>query len=252
MSGIEGRVALVTGGSRGIGKAIALSLAGQGANVAVNYRRDEAAALEVVEAIREMGPKAKAYSASVDDHEACQNMVEDVVREFGGLSILINNAGIASRGLTVEETDPAEYERVVKTHAFGPFYMSQLALPYMRKESRGDIIMISSVATLNMSANGAPYNVGKAAQEALAMSLAKEVNRQGIRVNIVAPGLTVTDMGNRLAKATMGVKDIHDLDERFPFGHVCTAQEVAEAVLWFCSAENQYATGQKISLGGGG
>lgn len=250
--GFDGRVALVTGSSRGIGRAIALALADAGADVAVNYRRDEAAAAEVVAAIQAKGRKARAYAASVDDRAACEAMVKDVVRDFGTVSILVNNAGIASRGRTVEETDPDEYERVVKTHAFGPFYMSHAVLPHMKKHARGDIIMISSVATLNMSARGAPYNVGKAAQEALAMSLAKEVNRDGIRVNIVAPGLTVTEMGDRLAQATMGVESIHDLDERFPFGHVCTAEEVAAAVLWFCSEENQYATGQKISLGGGG
>lgn len=248
--GFEGRTALVTGGSRGIGRAIALALADAGANVAVNYRRDEEAAAEVVAAIEAKGRTARAYSASVDNREACEQMVEEVARDFGEISILVNNAGIASRGRTVEDTDPAEYERVVKTHAFGPFYMSHSVLPHMRKQARGDIIMISSVATLNMSGNGAPYNVGKAAQEALAMSLSKEVNRDGIRVNIVAPGLTVTEMGDRLAQATMGVESIHDLDAKAPFGHVCTAEEVAAAVVWFCSDDNQYATGQKISLGG--
>lgn len=252
MIGLENRVALVTGGSRGIGRAIAVALAKAGADVAVNYRSDEAAALETVAEVEALGRKAIAYVASVDDREACDRLVEDVVSDFGKLSILINNAGIASRGHTVEETDPKEFERVVKTHAFGAFYMSRAALPHLKTEPRGDIIMISSVATLNMSANGAPYNVGKAAQEALALSLSKEVNRKGIYVNIVAPGLTVTEMGDRLAQATMGVESIHDLDKRAPFGHVCTPQEVAEAAVWFCSPQNTYATGQKISLGGGG
>ena len=252
MSGFEGRVALVTGSSRGIGRAIAVGLAKAGVDIAVNYRRDEAAAQEIVAEIEALGRKAVAYATSVDDCEACEVLVSDVVRDFGKLSILVNNAGIASRGQTVEKTDPKEFERVVQTHAFGPFYLSRAAVPHLKAEPRGDIIMISSVATLNMSANGAPYNVGKAAQEALALSLSKEVNREGIYVNIVAPGLTVTDMGDRLAQATMGVDNIHDLDDRFPFGHVCTPQEVAEAVLWFCSAQNTYATGQKISLGGGG
>ena len=252
MSGFEGRVALVTGASRGIGQAIAIALAEAGADVAVNYRRDAEAAEETVAAIKALGRKAVAYAASVDDAQACEDLVGNVVRDFGSLSILVNNAGIASRGQKVETTEPREFERVVKTHAFGPFYMSRAALPHLKSAPRGDIIMISSVATLNMSAGGAPYNVGKAAQEALAMTLAKEVNRDGVYVNIVAPGLTVTEMGDRLARATMGVEDIHDLDKRFPFGHVCTPQEVAAAVIWFCSEENQYATGQKISLGGGG
>ena len=136
-SGFRGRVALVTGGSRGIGRAIALALADAGADVAISYRRDEDAAAQTVAAIKKKGRKARAWSASVDDREACEHMVKDVVRDFGPISILVNNAGIASRGRTVEETDPAEYERVVKTHAFGPFYMSHAVLPHMKKQGYG-------------------------------------------------------------------------------------------------------------------
>ena len=129
MSGLEKRTALVTGASRGIGRAIALALGKAGCDVAVNYRRDEASAAEVVAELKAMSRKAKAYSASVDNREACEEMVAAVVTDFGGISLLVNNAGIASRGQTVEDTDPAEYERVVKTHTFGPFYMSHAVLP---------------------------------------------------------------------------------------------------------------------------
>src|SRR5581483_10783944 len=181
---LKGRVALVTGGSRGIGRAIAVSLAEAGADIAVNYRRDEAAAHETVAAIEKLGRKARAYHASVENFEEDAHMVDAILRDFGSIGILINNAGIASLGNSVADTDPAEMERVVRVHAFGPHYLSKLVIPHMRKEKRGDIVMISSVATRGNGANGAPYNMGKAAMEALAFTLAKEERQHNIRTNI--------------------------------------------------------------------
>jgi 3-oxoacyl-[acyl-carrier protein] reductase len=249
---LNGRTALVTGGSRGIGKGIALALAEAGADVAINYRSAADEADAVVAALRAKGRKAEAYQASIDDFAACEAMVEAVARDFGGFSILINNAGIASRGKSVADTDPLEFERVMRVHAFGPHYMSKCAIPHLRKEPRGDIVMISSVATLFHGPNGAPYSMGKAAAEALALVIAKEERRNGIRCNIVAPSLTVSDMGDRLAKATMGVDNIHDLDAKFPFGRVSTPDDVAAAVVWLVSGANPYANGQKINIDGGG
>ncbi len=251
MKPLEGRVALVTGGSRGIGRAITLRLAELGADIAVNYRRDDAAAAETVAAVEALGRKARAYAASVADVDACEKLIADIVADFGGIGIVVNNAGIASRGKTVEKTDPAEFERVVHTHAFSAFYLSHFALPHLRAQDRGDIIMITSVATLKMAANGAPYNVGKAAMEALAQTLSKEVNKQNVFVNIVAPGLTVTEMGDRLAQATAGVAHISELDEKSAFGHVLLPEEVANVVGFLCSPENTYVSGQKVSLDGG-
>lgn len=251
MSGLAGRVALVTGGGRGIGRAIALRLARDGADVAVNYRRDAEAAAEVVAEIEAMGRRAKAYAASVDQWEACVALVDAVVADFGAINILVNNAGIASRGQSVADTDPAELERVVRTHAFAPHWLSKLVLPSMRTAARGDIIMISSVATLHHAANGAPYNMGKAAAEALALTLSKEERAHGVRTNIVAPSLTVTEMGSRLAKAVSGVSDIHELDARSPFGRVSTPEDVANAVAFLVSADADYVNGQKINLNGG-
>lgn len=248
---LKNRTAIVTGASRGIGRGIALALARAGADVAVNYRREADAAAEVVAEIAAMGRKAKAYHAPVDDFDACSGMVEAVAKDFGGISILINNAGIASRGQSVADTDPAEMERVMRVHAFAPHYMSKLVIPHLRKNGRSDIVMISSVATLSHSAKGAPYNMGKAACEALALTLAKEEQANGIRVNIVAPSLTVSDMGDRLAKAIAGVDDIHTLDAQFPFGRVPTPEDVASAVVWLVSDANTYASGQKINIDGG-
>ena len=249
---LSGRTALVTGAGRGIGRAIALSLAEAGADIAVNYRSDAESADKAVAEIQALGRKAKAYRASVESWDDDQAMVAEVLKDFGGVGILVNNAGIASRGQTVADTDPAEMERVVRVHAFGPHYLSKLLIPQMRGQGRGDIVMISSVATLGMAGRGGPYNMGKAAMEALALTIAKEEREHGIRCNIVAPSLTVTEMGRRLTRATTGLEDIHDLDARSPFGRVSTPEDVAAAVTWLVSSANPYANGQKININGGG
>ncbi len=248
---LTGRVALVTGGSRGIGRAIVLALAEAGADVAFNYRRDEEAAKETLAMAEPMGRKVKGYLGSVDNWDEDVALIDSVVKDFGSLSILVNNAGIASRGQSVFDTDPAEMERVVRVHAFGPHYMSKLALPHLRAAGRSDIIMISSVATVGYGANGAPYNMGKAAMEALAYTMAKEERKYGVRVNIVAPSLTVTEMGSRLAKAR-GAPNIHDLDATSPFGRVSEPEDVANVVTYLVSDANPYVSGEKINVHGGG
>ena len=248
---LQGRIALVTGASRGIGRAIALALAEDGADVAVNYRREEADAAKTVADIRALGRKAQAFAASVDDYDACAAMAAAVEKALGPVSILINNAGIASRGQSVADTDPAEMARVMGVHAMGPYFMSKAVLPQMRTQKRGDIIVISSVATLGYAARGAPYNMGKAAGEALAYTLAKEERANGIYVNVVAPPLTDTDMGQRLSKAR-GTANIRDLDAAMPFGHVCTPEEIANVVRFLVSDRNTYVSGEKITVHGGG
>ena len=170
-NGLAGRVALVTGGGRVIGKAIALGLAAGGADVAVNYRRDADAAAETVAEIEKLGRRAIAYGASVDDEAACTDMVNRALADFGVVDILVNNAGIASRGQTVADTDSAEVERVWRTHAFSAWLCSKLVLPSMRTRDRGDIIMISSATTVHWGANSAPYNMAKASLEALGKAL---------------------------------------------------------------------------------
>jgi 3-oxoacyl-[acyl-carrier protein] reductase len=249
---LAGRVALVTGGGRGIGRSIGMALAEDGADVAVNYRRDEAAALETVAAIEALGRRARAYRASVDSLDEDRDMVEGVLADFGHVDILVNNAGIASRGQSVLDTDPAELERVVRVHALAPHYLCKLVLPSMRERPRGDIIMISSSATLQNGANGAPYNMGKAAMEALALTLAKEERPRGIRVNVVAPGLVETEMGRRLIKATTGIDDLRKLDKAMPFGRVCQPEDVSSAVRFLVSESGAYLTGQRIYVDGGG
>ncbi len=248
---LAGRVALVTGGGRGIGQAIAVGLAEDGADIAVNYRRDEESAHATVAEIEKLGRRAKAYGASVDDHAQCEVMVAAALADFGHIDILVHSAGNASRGNSVADTDPAELERVVRTHAFGAWSCSKLVLPSMRAQPRGDIIMISSASTLTMAANFGPYNMGKAALEALAATLAKEERRNGIHVNVVAPGLVDTEMGRRVVKGALGVDNIRTMDARSAFGHVCTPEEVADVVRYLVSEHASYITGQRLGVDGG-
>jgi len=252
MGGLTGRVALVTGASRGVGRAIALGLAADGADVAVNYRRDQEAAEAVVAEIEALGCRAAAYAASVDDFQQDAEMIEQIRADLGDVGILVNNAGIASRGRSVADTDPAELQRVIGVHALGPHYLAKLVLPGMRTQERGDIIMISSAATRSLGGNGAPYNMGKTAMEALAYTLAKEERAHGVRVNIVAPGLVETEMGRRLMKATAGVDDLRQLDAAMPFGRVCQPDDVANVVRYLVSPGNSYLTGERIYCDGGG
>lgn len=248
---LSGRVALVTGGGRGIGRAISSALAEDGADVAVSYRRDEASAREAVEALERLGVRSRAYRASVDVREECQELVASAVADFGHVDILVVNAGVASRGNDVVGTDPAELERVIRVHALGAHHLCQAVLPTMRQRPRGDVVMVSSVAAIRFPARGAPYNMAKAAMEALAMTLAKEERGHGIRVNVVAPGVVDTEMGRRLTAAVTG-RELAELASEAPFGRVCTPRDVAGAVRFLVSPDAEYLTGQKIVIDGGG
>lgn len=249
---LKGRVALVTGGSRGIGRAIAQALAEDGADVAIGYRRDEDAAQQSVAALTALGVRAKAYSASMESHEQVVAMADRAIADFGFVDILVNNAGIASRGRSVLDTEPDELARLLTVHAQAPHWLSRRILPSMRSRPRGDIVMISSVATLKMAANGAPYSMAKAAMEALALTLSNEERQHGIHVNIVAPGLVETDMGTRLMKGAAGIDDIHTLDKSMPYGRVCQPQDIANAVRFLVSPYASYISGEKINVHGGG
>ncbi len=249
---LAGRVALVTGGSRGIGQGIVLALARAGADVAINYRRDCEAAKATMAAVQALGRRAEIYAASVSEPDACEELVAAAARDFGRIDILVNNAGIASSGRNVAETSAEEVQRLMGVHGLAPHYLSRAALPHLRRQARSDIVMISSVATDHHAANGAPYNMAKAAMESLAFTLAKEEMPNGVRVHVVKPSLTVSDMGIRLAKAVTGVTDIHALDAGFPFGHVPTPDDVAAVVTWLVSDANPYVSGQAIAVDGSG
>ncbi len=248
---LAGRVALISGGGRGIGRGISEELARAGATVAVVFHRDAPAAADTVAAISARGGTATAYQASVESFEDCERLYTEVIEQHGGVDILVSNAGIASKGGSVVRTAPEEMTRLFAIHAMGAFHLAHLFVPQMRQRPRGDVVMISSVATRLDAGGGAPYNVAKAALESLAFTLAKEEQRHGIHVNVVAPGLVVSEMGRRLVRAG-GVEDIATLDAVSPFGHVCTPADVARVVRFLVSPLSGYVTGQRIEVDGGG
>lgn len=249
---LHDRVALVTGGGRGIGRAISIALAAAGATVAVNYRRDENAARTTVEEIRASGGAAEMFLASVDRVEQCENLIQRITSEIGAITILVNNAGIASRGLSLVETPSGEIFQLLSTHVISAHALCRLVVPDMRTAERGDIVMISCASALHPLANGAPYTMAKVALENLAFSLAQEEREHGIKVNVIAPGLVDTEMGRRLMRARAGVINIRELDDVSPYGHVCQPEEVANLVMYLVSPQNTYMTGERLTYDGGG
>ncbi len=247
---LSGKVALVTGGGRGIGKGIALALAGEGADIAYNYRRDADAAKATDGEIVALGRRALSIQADVTDYAQVKAVVAKTIDTFGKIDILVNNAGIASRGRFVADTEVEEMERLFKIHVMGAFYFIKEALPALRKQKRGDIINISSVSPFSCMAGHSPYAVAKAGLNALSSCLAKEEVSHNIRVNTIACGLVETDMGARLIKGVMGM-EVKELARNLPFGRICQPADVGNLCVFLCSDEGGYISGHPIFLDGG-
>lgn len=247
---LEGRAAIVTGAGRGIGRGIALTLAKAGADVVINYRRDGAAASAIAAAIKKLGRKALAVQCDVTDADAVVSMVDAAVEYLGKLDLLVNNAGIASRGDTIADTDPAEMRKVVDTHLFGAFNVLKVALPHLRQHKRSDVQFISSMSPHITPVGHGPYASAKAALETLAKVLAREEMSNGIRVNTIACGVVDTEMGHRLVKANMG-ETMEDARDAFPFGRVCQPEDVGNLCVFLASDKGSYIAGHTIFLDGG-
>jgi len=245
------RVALVSGGGRGIGRAVSLTLADAGFDVAVNYRRDADAAAATVAQIEQRGGRAVAYVAAVDDAEQDAAMVEAIVADFGHVDALVHCAGNASRGHDVVDTDPTEPLRLFNVHAAGAHHLCRLTVPLMRAQGGGSVVLISSIVAQDTRPGMAPYVMAKAALEILGVTLGMEERAHGIRVNVIAPGLVATEMGDRLIRVTQGREQASDLDEHAPFGRVCRPEDIAGAVGFLLSEAGSYVTGQRIAVDGG-
>ncbi|MBR1228951.1 MULTISPECIES: SDR family NAD(P)-dependent oxidoreductase [unclassified Bradyrhizobium] len=235
---LSARVALVTGGSRGIGAAIAMTLAELGATVAVNYRERADDAEAVVAKIKAGGGRAIAVAADVSQAAAVARMVEQVARDLGPIDILVNNAGIAIVR-SVDELSEADFDRTITVNLKSVFLCTQAVLPMMRARQWGRIVNISSGAARGAGAIGPHYNASKAGMEGLTRGYAARLVKEGITVNNVAPSLIETDM----------MRGRTDLARNIPLGRMGQPEEVAQAVAMVLG--NDYMTGQTIILNGG-
>jgi 3-oxoacyl-[acyl-carrier protein] reductase len=235
---LHGRTALVTGGSRGIGAAIARSLAEAGAAVAVNYRERAGEANALVKAIAKEGGRAIAIAADVSQSDAVARMVQRVKSELGSIGILINNAGVAITR-DIQDLSEADFDQTIAVNLKSVFLCTQAVLPMMRSEGWGRIVNISSGAARGAGAIGPHYNASKAGMEGLTRGYAARLVKEGITVNAVAPSLIETDM----------MQGQHNLVSRIPVGRFGKAEEVATAVMMLL--DNAYMTGQTIAMSGG-
>ena len=242
---LEGKVALVTGASRGIGRAIALALASEGASIVINYAGSAASAEAVKAEVEALGQKAVCIQADISSMSAATEMVEAAVKEFGRVDILVNNAGITRDGLLMRMKEE-DWDAVLSTNLKGVFNCSKACIKYMMKQRAGRIISISSVVGVMGNAGQANYAAAKAGVIGFTKSVAKEVASRGITANAIAPGFIQTDMTKALPE-----KVVEAMQAGIPLGRLGDPEDIAKAVVFLASDDASYITGQTLHVDGG-
>ncbi|GIK27387.1 MAG: 3-oxoacyl-[acyl-carrier-protein] reductase [Anaerolineae bacterium] len=242
---LNDRVAIVTGASRGIGRAIAIDLAARGASVVVNYNASPAAANEVVEAITAAGGTATAVQANVGDAAQVEALFKAAVDAYGKVDILVNNAGTTRDNLIIR-MKPEDFDAVIETNLRSAWLCCKAAIGVMMRKRYGRIINVSSVSGVVGQAGQTNYSASKAGMIGLTKSLAREYANRGITVNAVAPGFVLTDLTKDLPEDL-----VKQLNAVIPVGRWGTVEEVAKAVAFFATKESAYITGQVLNVDGG-
>ena len=242
---LKGRTAIVTGASRGIGRAIALRLAREGANIAFNYLSDEAGARSLEKELKALGVAGQGFKADVRDYGQVQKMREAVSAQFEGFDILVNNAGIL-KDAALMMMAPEDWKNVIDTNLTGMFNVTRAVITTFMKQKKGNIVNIASVSGLRGMARQTNYAASKGGAIAFTKSLAKEVAGHHIRVNAVVPGYIETEMLGHLKKGYL-----EDAVGKIPLGYIGKPEDVANAVNFLLSPEAQYITGQIVQVDGG-
>ena len=242
---LDGKIALVTGASRGIGRGIALALAGCGATVLVNYNGSKERAEQVVAEIANMGGQAEAIGCNVSDYAACEQMVKEVIEKYGKVDILVNNAGITRDNLIMRMSEQ-DYDDVLNTNLKGAFNTMKHLTRHFLKNKSGKIINISSVSGVMGNAGQANYSASKAGLIGLTKSIARELSSRGICVNAAAPGFIETEMTKAMPESVLeGAKG------SIPLGRIGAVDDIANTVLFLASDYANYITGQVVCVDGG-
>ncbi|OUQ38352.1 3-oxoacyl-[acyl-carrier-protein] reductase [Faecalibacterium sp. An121] len=245
MGSMSGKTAVVTGGSRGIGRAICLELARRGANVVFSYAGNAAAAQQTLQELEALGVQARAVQGDVADPDAAKTLIDTAVKELGGIHILVNNAGITRDGLAMAMKEE-DFDKVIQTNLKGAFLCMKAAIRPMMKARYGRIVNMSSVVALRGNPGQINYCASKAGLIGMTKSLAKEMGARGITVNAVAPGYISTDMTAALPDAAKQA-----MLSTIPVNRPGTPEDVAAAVAFLASEEAGYITGQVLSVDGG-
>jgi 3-oxoacyl-[acyl-carrier protein] reductase len=242
---LEGKGAIVTGGSLGIGTAVSLELAREGCNVAINYRRHDKEAKEVVQQIEEMGRKGLAVKADVSSYQDAQNMVQAVIKEFGRLDIMVCNAGVNWDGVIWKMTEE-QWDTVINVNLKGYFNYNKAAALVFKDQKGGKIVNISSINGMRGKFAQTNYSASKGGEIAMSKSLAKELGKFNVNVNVVAPGMVMTDMARKIPPEFLGTA----MNETV-LGRFATPEDCAHAVAFLCSDRARHITGEVIKIDGG-
>ncbi|MBL7473552.1 3-oxoacyl-[acyl-carrier-protein] reductase [Robertkochia sediminum] len=242
---LEGKTAIITGASRGIGKGIAKVFAAQGANVAFTYSSSEAPALELEKELNETGIKAKAYKSNAASFEEAQALADDVLKEFGSIDILVNNAGITKDNLLMRMTE-ADFDKVIEVNLKSVFNMTKAVQRTMLKQRKGSIINMSSVVGVKGNAGQTNYAASKAGIIGFSKSVALELGSRNIRSNVIAPGFIETEM-----TAVLDEKTVQGWRDTIPLKRGGSPEDIANACVFLGSDMSTYITGQVINVDGG-